>query len=140
MGVGMRLASLVVVAIACAGLGCSAAIPEGRLVCEDATTDCPEGWFCIANRCYSSPGAVDSGIDAGDMPDAGADGGDIRDGGADVVIIVPPVPSANVQTSGGGQGTSSNYRIQVRIGAPAPAGFSTSSGYRARLGPIETPR
>ncbi len=67
---------------------CTATIPEGQLECSD-DGDCPSGWSCSSQRCYSSAhdagAAHDGGRDAGGSIDAGIDAGrdaGRRDGGA----------------------------------------------------------
>lgn len=66
-------------------LGCWGAPAEGRFPCSAATvaSDCPAGWFCRAERCYSTrDGVPDAGID-GSVPDGGTRDGGISDAGGD---------------------------------------------------------
>lgn len=94
--------------------------------------------------------ALACGTPAGD-PDAAAGGGDalaVADGatgnvdapGGDIDASTQPAtrPSSLVQTSGGGAAESTSYRLQLRIGAPQPAGTTSSAGHTARLGPGAT--
>ncbi|MCZ7685298.1 MAG: hypothetical protein M5U28_43580 [Sandaracinaceae bacterium] len=74
---------------------CDVDIPEGRIACETAA-DCPTGWYCVVDRCYSTPGDAgcpdcDAGCtdcgDAGCTSDAECDDGldcteDVCTGGA----------------------------------------------------------
>lgn len=71
----------------------------------------------------------DAGFDAGPDYDAGP----IDAGGFDAGAMV--IPSTNfAQTSGGGNTSSTSYRMRVTIGAPQPMGTTSSTGNRARLG------
>ena len=48
-------------ALAAIALACTPPIPEGQYVCADAVRDCPPGWVCAGNRCYSAPPPFDAG-------------------------------------------------------------------------------
>ena len=51
--------------------------------------------------------------------------------------FVPPprVPSGVFQSSGGGRGTSSSYRLRWSVGMPQPFGTGKSSSYHLSVGP-----
>ena len=53
-------------------------------------------------------------------------------------VFVPPerAPTTIVQTSGGGLLTSPGMRLQLRVGAPSPAGRMGGAGHHLTLGPI----
>jgi hypothetical protein len=77
--------------------------------------------------------AVDAEIDASDAAVAPIDAP--TDAPTDAV----PSPSGHAVTSGGGVASSAGHRIQIRIGAPVPAGDSGSAGHRVRVGPGAIP-
>lgn len=54
--------------------------------------------------------------------------------------FVPPerVPSAIVQTVGGGRASGGGLRVELRVGGPVPAGRMAGAGYRVTLGPLAT--
>ena len=56
----MRVSSFVVVFVcSAAAVACTPPIPEGQYICTDAVTDCPAGWVCVRERCYSTPPPFD---------------------------------------------------------------------------------
>lgn len=68
-------------------------------------------------------------------PDAPDNDVPMIDAPADVPVEVPPQkPTATATTSGGGTTASISHRLHAYLGAPSPAGTSTSSGYRFRSG------
>lgn len=79
---------------------CTVQIPEGQLECAD-DSECPPGWSCSANLCYSSP--RDGGGGRPDAGDAGRDAGDRSDGGQDAGVDGGPAEDAAVAPQLGAQ-------------------------------------
>jgi hypothetical protein len=93
----------------------------GTAACDDTPAD--------------GDGDVDSDGDSDGDGDTDADGDADGDGDSDADVVVPTQPSSIVQTAGGGRTASANYQIEVRMGAPQPAGSVSSSNFNARVGP-----
>ena len=100
-------------------------------------------WVAIP-ACDDEPdgdGDVDTDVDGdadGDTDvDGDADGDTDADGDSDsdADVVVPDQPSSIVQTAGGGTTSSDSYRIEVRMGAPQPAGSTSSDNFNTRVGP-----
>lgn len=140
--------------------GCVA--PTGK-ACEN-NSECFKGEHCeipegeSEGTCVSGPrpdtasnpdGGDDTGVpdpDAGDTQsldtdpsnDGGMDGGPGDAGDTDAGDADPGIPPTDFYyfTSGGGKGMSSNYDIQVRIGAPSAGLRGESDNYRIQLAPV----
>jgi hypothetical protein len=72
---------------------------------------------------------------------AAADAASASDAPPMALDAAPPVqtrPSSIVQTSGGGAAASANYQLELRIGAPQPAGEASSAQHGVRIGPGAT--
>ena len=107
------------------------------------------GAFACGGEGGTTPDVEDDTGDAGDVGDNGdvgdtGDAGDVEDttdgdeveettdgtdGGADAkhTVILP--------TSGGGQISSTNFRMRVYVGTPQPMGSAAGTAYRAGFGP-----
>jgi hypothetical protein len=101
----------------------------------------------VLPSCDDTPADGDGDVDAdgdsdgdGDTDaDGDADSDGDADGDSDADVVVPTQPSSIVQTAGGGRTTSANYQIEVRMGAPQPAGSASSANFNARVGPASAP-
>lgn len=77
-------------------------------------------------------GDIDAQVDAG--VDTGVDVG--VDTGVDTGVVDVGMPTGSFGTTGsGGQATSSNFRLQIRMGAPQPTGVGASPNFRIVLDP-----
>lgn len=81
------------------------------------------GAIAFATGCPDPAPPDGGGRDAGDGVGRGDD-----DGG-----VPPQRPAAFGVTSGGGAAASSNYRVNVTIGAPQATGRAASGSYQLRL-------
>ena len=118
---------------------------SGSQVCSKGTCTAPSdtgGTGGDTGIPGDAPGDTDgSDADTGDR-DTGSppdDGGAPDDGGTpDSDTQGTDLPSTTYYyfTSGGGTGMSTDYSIQVRIGAPSPAFRGESDEYRLQLAPV----
>ena len=114
---------------------CAPSIPEGKLACE-TDSQCPSGWVCHNELCWSSV-IKDSSIESD---------GDVRtttDSSGSVPVppiytndasIESPTGSIILSVSAGGPATSRRFRLSLTLGAPQPSGIASSQGYRLLLG------
>jgi hypothetical protein len=100
---------------------------------ETGASDASDG----ASSDGSSGGASSQGTTTSTSNSTGVEGSDGMDEGSESGHPEQPVPRPTtiMQTSGGGRVSSTAFFARLRIGAPQPAGRSSSPLHDAHLGP-----
>lgn len=94
---------------------------EGTIVCIDARRDCPSGWVCEENYCWSQPAVADAGPPTDDAMPIDSDGGRPD-------VHLPPPPDGSPFIPDGGMCLASfDYPRDVWTPAPITSAIEPST-------------